>query len=211
MKIVPKDLHPRIRSMDQRSMPLAASLAADTNFIESMYQHRCRLLRVARRILQNEDDAEDAVQDAYLNAVRHSSQFAGRSSFLTWLTRIVVNQAVGQLRMKRSQPRIEKMSVSDCADGIVCVSKSRNLQQQLLHSERHRGLRTALKKIPIQYRTVIQLRQFEQMSIAEAADWLGITEACIKTRLHRANHLLRRHLGGPRLVKYSCSATVVSK
>ena len=174
----------------------AANFTLEASFVESMWQHRCRLLRVARRILRNEDDAEDAVQDAYLNAVRHSSQFAGRSSFLTWLTRIVVNQAVGQLRMKRSQPTIESMSACDCANGIVCVSKAQDPEQQLLHVERHRKLRRALQKIPNQYRTVIELRQMEEMSIAEAAHRLGTTEACIKTRLHRANHLLRRHYCG---------------
>jgi RNA polymerase sigma-70 factor, ECF subfamily len=96
---------------------------------------------------------------------------------LTWLTRIVVNQAVGQLRMKRNEPTIETASSWDSPDGVVCISQVLDPEQQVLRIERHRKLHTALQKIRPNYRTVIQLRQFEEMSIAETAQQLGITTA----------------------------------
>lgn len=180
---------------DRQQAPLAANRSGVADFSESMWRQRGQLLRLAQRILRNDDDAEDAVQDAYLKAVLHCSEFAGRSSFLTWLTRIVINQAVGQLRAHRRKPLMEKMSGCGDADGVVCVSQAEDPEQQLLRSERARQLRRALAKIPEKYRIVIELR-VEELSLAEAAHRLGTTEGCIKTRLHRANRMLRQRYSG---------------
>jgi len=176
--------------------PLLTNPTRGSHSIESIWQHRCRLLSVARRILRNEADAEDAVQEAYLSAVRHFRKFEGRSSILTWLTTIVVNQALTQLRVRRVQPTFETISTCDAADAVVCISRSRNPEQQAMRKEVSGKLRSALQCMPEKYRTVIQLRQLAGASINETARHLGVTEECVKTRLHRANYLLSRKYRG---------------
>ena len=189
----------RAGSADPNRSLLNAHPSRGSHSIESIWQHRCRLLCVARRILRNEADAEDAVQEAYLSAIRHFSKFEGRSSILTWLTTIVVNQALSQLRVRRVQPTLEAISTREAAEAVVCISHARNPEQQALRNELSGRVRAALKSMPDKYRTVIQLRQLRGESIIETARTLGVTEECIKTRLHRANHLLRRnyHEGAP--------------
>jgi hypothetical protein len=98
----------RAASADPTRSLLTANLTRGSHSVESIWQHRCRLLCVARRILRNEADAEDAVQEAYLSAVRHFGKFEGRSSILTWLTAIVVNQALTQLRVGESSPHLKQ-------------------------------------------------------------------------------------------------------
>jgi RNA polymerase sigma-70 factor, ECF subfamily len=189
----------RARSADPDRVLLTANPSRGSHSVEAMWQHQCRLLCVARRILRNEADAEDAVQEAYLSAVRHFRKFEGRSSILTWLTTIVVNQALTQLRVRRGQPAFETISTSDTAEAVVCISRAQNPEQQALRKEVSGKLRSALQGMPEKYRTVIQLRQLGGMSIIETAARLGVTEECIKTRLHRANHLLNRtYRGGDR-------------
>jgi len=189
----------RAASADPNRSLLNAHPSRGSHSIESIWQHRCRLLCVARRILRNEADAEDAVQEAYLSAIRHFRKFEGRSSILTWLTTIVVNQALSQLRVRRVQPTLEAISTREAAEAVVCISHARNPEQQALRNELSGRVRAALKSMPDKYRTVIQLRQLRGESIIETARTLGVTEECIKTRLHRANHLLRRnyHEGAP--------------
>jgi RNA polymerase sigma factor (sigma-70 family) len=176
--------------------PLLTNPTRGSHSVESIWQHRCRLLCVARRILRNEADAEDAVQEAYLSAVRHFRKFEGRSSILTWLTTIVVNQALTQLRVRRVQPTFETISTCDAREAVVCISQGQNPEQQALRTEVSGKLRSALQDMPEKYRTVIQLRQLAGASIIETARRLGVTEECIKTRLHRANHLLSRNYRG---------------
>ncbi|HXS93896.1 MAG TPA: sigma-70 family RNA polymerase sigma factor [Candidatus Limnocylindrales bacterium] len=186
----------RAASADPDGSILTANPARGAHSVESIWQHRCRLLCVARRILRNDADAEDAVQEAYLSALRHFRKFEGRSSILTWLTTIVVNQALSQLRVRRVQPMFQTISACDTAEAVVCISEGQNPEQQALRTEVIGKLRSALLGIPEKYRTVIQLRQLEGASINETARRLGVTEECIKTRLHRANHLLSRNYRG---------------
>ena len=186
----------RAGSADPNRPLLTASPTRGSHSVESIWQYRCRLLCVARRILRNEADAEDAVQEAYLSAVRHFRQFEGRSSILTWLTTIVVNQALTQLRVRRVQPSFETISTCDAAEAVVCISQAQNPEQQFLRKEVNGKLNSALQGMPEKYRTVIQLRQLAGASIIETARYLGVTEECIKTRLHRANHLLSRNYRG---------------
>jgi len=187
---------PRGGSNDPNRPLLAVNPTRGSHSVESIWQHRRRLLCVARRILRNEADAEDAVQEAFLSAIRHFRKFEGRSSILTWLTTIVVNQALTQLRVRRVQPTLETISTCDAAEAVVCISQGQNPEQQALWKEVSGKLRSALQDMPENYRTVIQLRQVAGASIIETARRVGVTEQCIKTRLHRANHLLSRNYHG---------------
>jgi RNA polymerase sigma factor (sigma-70 family) len=160
-------------------------------FDESIWQYRRRLLCMARRILRDEADAEDAVQDAYVSALTHSEQFEGRSSPLTWITRILINQALSQLRAKPRQPLAIAVGFDE-AESCSSISYSENPEEYVSREQLSNALRAALKQVPEKFRVVIDLREFRGMSIAETARQLSLTEACIKTRLHRGHHLLRK-------------------
>jgi RNA polymerase sigma-70 factor, ECF subfamily len=160
-------------------------------FDESIWHYRRRLLCVARRILRDEADAEDAVQDAYVSALSHSDQFEGRSSPLTWITKILINQAFSQLRDKIRQPLAVAVGFDE-VESFVSLADAENPEEYVSRKELCNALRAALHQIPEKLRIVIDLREFRGMSIAETARHLSLTEACIKTRLHRAHHLLRK-------------------
>ena len=160
-------------------------------FDESIWHYRRRLLCVARRILRDDADAEDAVQDAYVSAVSHSDQFEGRSSPLTWITKILINQAFSQLRDKIRQPLAVAVGFDE-VESLVWVADAESPEEYVSRKELCNALRAALLQLPEKLRIVIDLREFREMSIAETGCHLGLTEACIKTRLHRAHNLLRK-------------------
>jgi RNA polymerase sigma-70 factor, ECF subfamily len=158
---------------------------------ESIWQYRRRLLCVARRILRDDADAEDAVQDAFVSALTHSKQFEGRSSPLTWITRILINQAISQLRAKPRQPLAVAVGFDE-VELCASIADGENPEEYVGRKELSNALRAALQQVPEKFRIVIDLREFRGMSIAETARHLSLTEACIKTRLNRARHLLRK-------------------
>jgi len=160
-------------------------------FDESIWHYRRRLLCVARRILRDEADAEDAVQDAYVSALSHSDQFEGRSSPLTWITKILINQAFSQLRDKIRQPLAVAVGFDE-VESFVSLADAENPEEYVSRKELCNALRAALQQVPEKFRIVIDLRELRGMSIAETARHLSLTEACVKTRLHRAHHLLRK-------------------
>jgi RNA polymerase sigma-70 factor, ECF subfamily len=160
-------------------------------FDELIWQYRRRLLCVARRILRDDADAEDAVQDAYVSALTHYEQFEGRSSPLTWITKILVNQAISQLRAKPRQPLAVAVGFDE-VESCVSLSNGENPEEYVGRKELSTALRAALQQVPEKFRIVIELREFRGMSIAETARHLSLTEACVKTRLHRAHHLLHK-------------------
>ena len=143
-----------------------------------------RLFRATRAILRDDHAAEDAMQETYLRAFVNLDQFAGEARFSTWLTKIAVYEARGRLR--RSQPH-ETLpeDVSTNSDNPEQIAYSRELQV---------AMELAADTLPQLYRSVFVLRELEQLSVAETAECLEITEESVKTRLHRARALLRRHL-----------------
>lgn len=157
-----------------------------------------RLFRAAWSILKNRDEAEEAVQSAYLKAVDRMSDFAGRSSLSTWLTRIVINEALGRLRSER------RRRTALAAEGVAVLDNYREAlmrgsqpaapdagvaREQLRHL-----LEQAVAGLPASFRTVFVLREIEGLSVEEAAEALGIPAATVKTRLHRARARLQQAL-----------------
>jgi len=142
-----------------------------------------RLYRVARAILRNDTEAEDAMQEAYLHAFKHLDQFAGAAKFSTWLTKIAVYEALGRLRRRKQQEEIsDTMKDKDDPERTVYIWELQS------------AIQSAVDTLPPLYRGVFVLREIEELSIAETADCLGVTEETIKTRLHRARGLLRKKL-----------------
>jgi RNA polymerase sigma-70 factor (ECF subfamily) len=109
---------------------------------------------------------------------------------LTWITKILINQAFSQLRDKLRHPLALAVGFDE-VEPFVSLADAENPEEYLSRKELHNALRAALQQVPEKFRIVIDLREFRGMSIAETARHLSLTEACIKTRLHRGHHLLR--------------------
>lgn len=150
-----------------------------------------RLFRAAWSILKDRGEAEDAVQSAYLKAFSALRGFEGRSSLSTWLTRIVINEALARLRV------IQDRRVRFEAEGVTMIGDFRSAEEpdQALARDQLRVLmESAIAALPDVFRTVFILRDVEGMSIEEAAEALAIPPATVKTRLYRARRRLKAAL-----------------
>jgi RNA polymerase sigma-70 factor, ECF subfamily len=154
-----------------------------------MRRYNQRLYRAARAILQDDAEAEDAVQQAYLNAYRHLNQFEGRAQFSTWLIRIAVNEALARRRRGGRQTTSSEHGLAETA-----ASPSPDPERQAYGKELSVLLESALAGLPDGYRSVFMLRENDGLSTAETARRLRVSEATVKTRLHRAKGLLQRNL-----------------
>jgi RNA polymerase sigma-70 factor (ECF subfamily) len=158
-----------------------------------MRRHNQRLYRVARSIVKDEAEAEDVMQQAYVNAYIHLDQFADRARFSTWLTRIAVYEALGRLRRRRRAREVDVSSVTE-GTGAGLTSGEPSPEQQALTGELRRLLEGAVDALPCTSRAAFVLREVEGLSTAEAAACLGVSEDVVKTRLHRARRQLRKEL-----------------
>ena len=157
-------------------------------------QHRA--FRTARAILRDDADAEDALQEAYLAAYRHLREFRGDARLSTWLTRIVINQALGRLRARRRDNVVELLGETShetppameraMDDGQVESPESSAMRAQLRSL-----LERKIDALPLAFRTAFILREVEEMTIEEAAECLAIPPATVRTRVFRARALLR--------------------
>ena len=157
-----------------------------------MRRYNQRLYRVARSIVKDDAEAEDVMQQAYVNAYTHLDQFADRAKFSTWLTRITVYEALARLRRRGRITEIDAMSDQDSR--AVMASRGPDPEQEAMAGELRVALERSLDSIPEIYRTAFVLREVEGLSTAEAAQCLETSEDVVKTRLHRARVLLRRAL-----------------
>ncbi|TJW97412.1 MAG: RNA polymerase sigma factor, partial [Mesorhizobium sp.] len=152
--------------------------------------HNQRLYRIARSVVRNDSEAEDIVQEAYVRAFAHLGDFRGESSLATWLSRIVINEALGRLRKTRRtvampqslQAEIIKFPLSDDPERTMA-------QRQILEL-----VERATDRLPDVYRTVFVARVIEGLSIEETAELLDVRPETVKTRLHRARALVRKAL-----------------
>ncbi len=176
---------------------VAALQAGDQDAFEEMVRsHGARLLAVARRLLRNEEDARDCVQEAFLSAHRRIGTFEGRSTLRTWLQRIVTNAALTKLRAKRSRPEEVADSVLPTyeANGLREGPSATNVatpEELLQRSGTAAMVREALDRLPDSYRTIILLRDIQGYTTQETAETLEISDGAVKVRLHRARTALR--------------------
>jgi RNA polymerase sigma-70 factor, ECF subfamily len=158
--------------------------------------HGGRMLAVAWRMLGDEHAAQDAVQDAFLSAYRALGDFGGQSRLSTWLHRIVVNSALMKLRTRKRKPEcsLDALLPRFVDDGhqVDPAAPWTISADQACESEELRSLvRQSIDALPDLFRTVIVLRDIEQLPTDETAALLGVTEGVVKTRLHRARLALR--------------------
>lgn len=164
-----------------------------------MRRHNGRLFRAARAILKDDTEAEDAVQDAYLDAYRHMPEFRGHSQVGTWLVRIAVNHALMRLRKQKRDSVVVSFDQPEPGDsgGIVEHLADERNEAPTTTIQRHEVrqlLERRIDELPMSYRTVFMLREVEEMSVEETSEALGIPGATVRTRLFRARALLRQAL-----------------
>ena len=164
-----------------------------------MRRHNSRLYRVARAILKNESEAEDALQDAYLDAYRHIGEFRGNSAVGTWLTRIVVNHALMRVRKHKRDRVVVPFGDSASSDvtpaeAEVADDTSEPPPMTVIRGEIRRMLERRIDELPVAFRTVFVMRDVEDMTVEETAACLAIPPATVRTRLFRARALLRAAL-----------------
>ena len=153
-----------------------------------MRRYNQRVYRAIRGVLRNEEEVEDTMQQAYLLAYAHLGEFAGASSFSTWLTRIAMNEAFACLRKQRRLRLVEE--IPDFAEDVM-RAPAESPEHQAVRQQSRRFIESAVDKLPWMYRTAFMLRDIEQLSTGETSETLGITKQAVKVRLHRARRALR--------------------
>jgi RNA polymerase sigma-70 factor (ECF subfamily) len=157
-----------------------------------MRRYNERLYRTARAIVRDETEAEDVMQQAYVNAFVHLRQFSGTARFATWLTRIAIHEALARVRRRgRYEPFDEPASNLELA---MLSNSPPNPERQAFSGELRKLLESAIDALPDGMREVFMLRDVEGLSTLEVADLLGVSEDVVKTRLSRARAALRRVL-----------------
>ena len=162
-----------------------------------MERHNRRLYRIARAVLRDDSEAEDAVQESYVRAFANLGTFRGDSSLATWLGRIALNEALGRLRRRRPAVPIDTMEVLRTDAQIIQFPNAMTAEdpeRTMAQREILRLVERATEALPEIFRTVFVTRVIEGMSVQETAELLDIEPETVKTRLHRARHLLRDQL-----------------
>ena len=160
-----------------------------------MRRYNRRLYRTARAILKDDGAAEDALQEAYVSAYRHIGDFRGDAAVATWLTRIVVNQALQALRKSRRERVVVPFGESGDDDvPDVADHPARTPENLMLRTEIRRLVERKIDDLPQSYRAVFMLREVEDMTVEETAAALDIPAATVRSRLFRAKVRLREAL-----------------
>jgi RNA polymerase sigma-70 factor (ECF subfamily) len=181
---------------DEHQLVAAAKQGDTSAFEELVNRYESKIFRLTWNITGNREDAEDAMQDAFLKAYSHLQGFQGDSRFYTWLVRIAANEALMRLRKRRPN----QVSLDEPIEGDTDLM-SRELEdwrpspeQRYAQSEMQNILAGVIEKLEPEYRIVLVLRDVEELSTQETADALGISVTAVKSRLLRARLKLREKL-----------------
>jgi RNA polymerase sigma factor (sigma-70 family) len=181
----------------EQQLIAAAKCGDKSAFGELCERHSRQIFRAAVRVTRNREDAEDAMQDSFLNAYVHLKNFDGRSKFVTWLTRIAINSALMKLRKKRATPEIS-MDQDDAATEsrphFEFPDKAPDPEAMYCQSENKKILNAAIAKLRPRTRKVVELQMIHEMSLKEAARALEISETAAKSRMFHARESLRTAL-----------------
>jgi len=164
-----------------------------------MKRHNQMLYRAARSILKNEAEAEDAVQEAYLQAYRAMADFRGDAKLSTWLVRITVNEAITRLHKHARRAEVIRLEGDDLHDQYSAEESMNDSPPEVperatLRAEMRKLLEARIDTLPEAFRSVFVLRALEEMSVEETASALGLNEATVRSRFFRARALLREWL-----------------
>ncbi|MDN5785849.1 RNA polymerase sigma factor [Pseudorhodobacter sp.] len=186
-------------AMDEPALIILARARDNAAVRELIRRCNQQLFRVARGILHNDAEAEDAVQAAYLAAFTKLETFRGDAAFVTWLTRIVMNEAFGRLR--RQRPVVD---LAEYREGVRTPQEegstapmtvaNNNPENELARSEIRNFLEKAIDALPEPFRLIYIMRDVQELTAREVSDLLGVNIVTVKTRLFRARRLLRLEL-----------------
>jgi RNA polymerase sigma-70 factor (ECF subfamily) len=172
---------------------VARVLAGDQGLFEIlMRRHNQRIYRIVRGILRDDGEAEDVMQDAYVRAYQHLAQFEGRSTFVTWLSRIAMHEAFARSRRLGREVSLDSEPEWSAMSPQAPTSKSP--EANAANNELRASLEAAISSLPQKYRSVVILRDVEELTTAEVATSLEISEDLIKVQLHRGRALVRKAL-----------------
>jgi RNA polymerase sigma-70 factor (ECF subfamily) len=180
-------------SRDSDAEIIQQVLAGNTALFELlMRRYNERIYRAARSIVRDEQEAEDIMQQAYVNAFTHLRQFNGSAQFSTWLTRIAINEALARVRRRGRYEALDD-DLSN-VEPFMSTNPVQNPERQAFVGELRGLLEWAIDTLPDGMREVFVLRDVEGLSTAEVADSLEVSEDVVKTRLSRGRAALRRAL-----------------
>ncbi len=174
----------------------AARDGDQTAFAELVSRYENRVYRLARKMMHDEQDAEDVLQETFISAYRHLDSFRGDSEFSTWIYRIATNASLMKLRASKPQISLDEAISGDGGDFVpqMVVDWSVSPEEALLNSEVRTQMDAALARLPETLRAVFVLRDIEGLSVDETSRVLEISVPNVKTRLHRARLALREAL-----------------
>jgi RNA polymerase sigma-70 factor (ECF subfamily) len=180
----------------EQALPDALRAGDPQAFEDLVRRNTSRLLSVTRRILRNDDEAREAVQQAFVAAFKSREQFHGESQPSTWLHRIAVNKALDLMRARerRHEDSIDDLLPRFLPDGHHTERFAvwpEPIEEQIDRARQAVSIREAIDRLPDTFRIVLLLRDIEEMSTEETAQALGITPNAVKLRLHRARMALR--------------------
>jgi RNA polymerase sigma-70 factor (ECF subfamily) len=166
-------------------------------FAQFVEENQSQVYNLALRMLSDPHEAEDVLQETFLNAYKALPDFEGRSSLSTWLYRIASNASLMRLRKKRPDTiSVDEPVILDAGDSVPrqLVDWSNLPEEELLSNESRQMMDEAISELPESLRIVFVLRDLEGLSTAETGDVLGLSEGAVKTRLHRARLWLRERM-----------------
>jgi RNA polymerase sigma-70 factor (ECF subfamily) len=185
---------------DDRALLERARQSDAAAFATLIRRHDKHLYRVARSVLPDDQEAEDAVQESYIRAFTGLRDFRGAAGLRTWLTRIVLNEAIRRRRRQRSMLDLDALQAAQersrrPVDSSSLIARDRDPERAAAQNQIRKLLEKAIDDLPVLFRVVFVMRDVEEISTGDTAKLLGIREETVKTRLHRARRLLRESLG----------------
>jgi RNA polymerase sigma-70 factor (ECF subfamily) len=184
-------------TFDESALVARAQAGDSDAFGELVSRYQNKIYRLAKHITQNDEDAEDVLQEAFLKAYEHLGGFQGNSKFYTWIVRIAVNEALMKLRKRKSDRTVPLDEPVDTGEEMVnreVAVWEDNPEQRYSHEEMQQILNEAVQDLKPDFRTVFALRDIEELSTEETAEALGISIPAVKSRLLRARLALREKL-----------------
>jgi RNA polymerase sigma-70 factor, ECF subfamily len=191
----PDPARAELPGLDDAALVALAREGSEAAIRTLVRRHNQRLFRVTRAILRNDADAEDAVQQSYVNAFTHLGSFRGDAQFTTWLTRIAVNEATGRLRSRRPTTGLEAVDLQSHESAEIIqfplIKPEPDPESEMSRTEIRAVLEDAVDTLPQGFRAVFVLRDIEGLSTEDTAQQLSLKPETVKTRLHRARKLMR--------------------
>lgn len=184
-----------VDALDETELVQLARQGEAAAFRAIMQRSNRRLYRIARAVMNDDSEAEDVVQESYVRGLTALASFRGDSSLTTWLSRIVLNEAMGRLRRRRPTVDVDALEDRQARQGDIIpfplTSREPDPERAIAQRQIKALLESAIDELPDSFRTVLMARAVEGMSIEETAELFDLKPETVKTRLHRARQLLR--------------------